>query len=204
MKTAIIATLQLCLVFAFASCQTTIKPPDPAKLRSSMTKLKTAIKKSQDTAAKAKANHVETQKTTDTIQVEQLNLDEKIDELMKQAPPELQAKVKEVQDLSEAQNKRIEKLEGQLKTGFSIYTQLEKDNTEVTAAENDVHRNGEQYIADAILVDKNATDKIRAVESQLWKQKLLNALGIGGAILFVVLAVLGFLAWKAGKFAIKF
>lgn len=207
-KTAIIATLQLLITFlilSLSACSTPYKkysPPDSTKLRAAVTKLHTAIDKSHTTSRKIAAKHVEAQQTTDSIKVEQFNLDQKLDELMKQAPPELQGKVKEAQNLSSAQSNRIELLEKQLKDGSVLQTELDKDNSNVTAAEGDVKRNGEQYMTDAQTLADKATEERelrRKAEAENLKMKIFKWLGGGAVILFIGILIAGFFLWKAGK-----
>lgn len=211
MKTAIIATLQLLiaiLVLSLSACSTPYKkyaPPDSTKLRAAVTKLHTAIDKSHATSRKIAAKHVEAQQTTDSIQVEQLNLDQKLDELMKQAPPELQPKVKEAQDLSAAQNTRIELLEKQLKEGSVLQVELDKNNADVTSAENDVHRNGEEYLKGAQALADKATEERefrRKAEAENLKMKIFKWLGGGAIVIFIIVIIGALIAWKTGKLAI--
>lgn len=206
----IIATLQLFVVlFLFTACGTTYKkysPPDATKLKASATKLNQSIKKSQTTAKKAKEKHVVAQQTTNTIKEEQINLDQKIDVLMKNAPAELQPFVKELQDLSKTQNTRIELLEGQLREGFKLHEELERDNAAVTSAENDVKRDGTEYLNKAQKLADDATmerEYRRKAESENLKMKILKWLGGGAIILFVITGIGVFILWKMGKFAVK-
>ena len=212
MKTNTIATLQLLVAFfllSLTACSTPYKkyaPPDATKLKASAAKLNTAIKKSQSTAKKAKAKHVEAQQTTDTIKVEQIDLDKKIEELMKNAPDELKPFVKEVQDASKAQTARVETLETQLKEGYALHEELAKDNQAVTAAEGDVHRDGRAYLAGAQTLADDATmerEFRRKAEAQLFKNKLFKWLGGGAIVITIVIAIVLFLAWKGGKLAWK-
>lgn len=214
----LVATLQLALAFTLCSCGTTYYAPDATKLKASAVKLKKAIVKSHDTAKKAKvkhaevrAKHEESEQAANASLLNSLDIDEKLKHLSEQAPPELQSLIKEVQNVRTEQKNHESDLEKRLaeeKTLIeqeqTIHEQLTKDNSEVTSAENDVHRDGTAYLQEAEALAKRATEDNEKLSSQLWKQKLLSALGITGAIVFVVTLVGGFIAWKLGKLAIKF
>jgi hypothetical protein len=207
-KRFIVATLQLFIIFTLCSCVTSHKiyqPPDATKLKKAVARLNTAIDKSHKTAASARTKVDEAVKKSDEINVESQALDTRLDELKKQAPPELQPQIEQIQKLREAQQSRQDEQDKILADAQHLNDQLAKDNTEVTAAQDDVHKNGEQYLADAQQLANKATEEREAriaAESQLLKEKILKALGITGAIVFFVTLIGGFIMWKLGKFAI--
>jgi hypothetical protein len=215
-KTAIIATLQLLVILLFCNCGTTYHAPDATKLKASAAKLKKSIVKSQDTAKKAKAKHAEvrakheeSEQAANASLLNSFDIDEKLKHLSEQAPPELQPLVKAVQDVRVEQKNHESDLEKRLaeeKTLIeqeqTIHEQLTKDNTEVTNAENDVHRDGTQYLRDAEALAATATKENNELRSQLWKQKLFKWLGFGTIGLVIALFIAGIIAWKSGKLAI--
>jgi TolA-binding protein len=204
-----IATLQLLCVLTLTACGTTHKtyqPPDSTKLKASVARLNTAIKKSHSTAAASRTKVNEAITKNDEIKVESLALDLKLDELKKVAPAELQPQIEEIQKLREAQQQRQDEQEKILADAQHLNNQLAKENTEVVTAQDDVHKNGEQYLTDAQSLANNATEEREAritAESQLIKEKILKTLGLTGAIVFFVCLIGGLIMWKLGKLAIK-
>lgn len=213
----LVATLQLALAFMLCSCGTTYHAPDATKLKASAAKLKKAIVKSHDTAKKAKdkhaevrAKHEEAEQAANASLLNSFDIDEKLKHLAEQAPPELQPLVKAVQDVRTEQKNHESDLEKRLaeekillEQEQKLHEQLTKDNTEVTAAENDVHRDGTAYLQEAERLAKRATDENNDLRNQLWKQKLLKILGFGGIAIFLLIAIAGLIAWKTGKLALK-
>jgi hypothetical protein len=213
----IVATLQLAFAFTLCSCGTTYHAPDATKLKASAAKLQKAIVKSHDTAKKAKAKHAEvrakheeSEQAANASLLNSFDIDEKLKHLAEQAPPELQPLVKAVQDVRTEQKdhesdleKRLAEEKSLIEQEQTIHEQLTKDNTEVTSAENDVHRDGTQYLRDAEALAATATKENNDLRSQLWKQKLLKILGFGGIAIFVLIAVAVLIAWKTGKLYLK-
>lgn len=218
MKTAIIATLQLLVAFTLFSCSTTYEAPDATKLKAAAQKLNKAITKSHSTATKAKekhqeaqAKHQESEAAANQIFLNSLDIDKKLDELSKQAPPELQPLVKSVQDVRTDQKNHESNLEKRLteediilKDEAKLHNQLTTDNEVVTAAKTDWDEESNKYQRAAAQVAATATEDNKKLSSQLWKQKLLGFFGITGTIVFIVCVVGGLIAWKLGKLAIKF
>lgn len=217
-KTAIIATLQLLVAFTLCSCSTTYHAPDATKLKAAAKKLDKAITQSRSTATKAKAKHQEAQakhqeseNAANEVFLNSLDIDKKLDELSKQAPPELQPFVKAVQDVRTDQKNHESNLEKRLaeedvilKDEAKLHEQLTTDNQAVITAKTDWDNESNNYQKAAAVVAATATEDNKKLSGQLWKQKLLSALGVTGAIVFVVTLVGGFIAWKLGKLAIKF
>jgi hypothetical protein len=213
MKTAIIATLQLLAVSLLCSCSTTYHAPDATKLKAAAQKLDKAITQSRSTATKAKAKHQEAQakhqeseNAANQVILDSLDIDKKLDELAKQAPPELQPLVKAVQDVRVEQKnhesdleKRLAEEDKILKDEGVLHDQLTKDNQAVVTAKTDWDSESNKYQKAAAAVAATATEDNKKLSGQLWKQKLLGALGVTGGIVFVVCLVGGFFLWKAGK-----
>lgn len=200
----LVATLQLLAVLLLCGCHTTYHAPDAKKLNASATRLKKAIQKSHDTAKKIKDKHVELEKAANTVFLDTQDLDRMIDELAKNAPPELQPAIKQVQDKQAEQRKHETNLQVKVEDERLLLEQLSKDNQEVTAAKVDWDSESFNYQTTAAAVATQATEDNKKLSSQLFKEKLLSGLGITGAIVFVVCLVAGFIMWKLGKLAIKF
>lgn len=198
-----VATLQLAVATLLCGCSTTYHAPDATKLKASVKKLHQTISKSHDTAKKAKEKHKEVEQAANTLLEDSLDLDGKIEELSKNAPPELQPQIAEIKKLQSGRKEHEFILQQKVEEERILHEQLAKDNAEVVTAETDVHRNGDQYLKDAEAMATRATEDNKKLSSQLWKQKLLSGLGITGAIVFVICLVAGFIMWKLGKLAIK-
>lgn len=217
-KTAIIATLQLLAVLLLCSCSTTYHAPDATKLKAAAQKLNKAIAQSHSTAAKAKAKHqeaqakhLESESAANAVILDSLDIDKKLDELAKQAPPELQPLVKGVQDVRTEQKnhesdleKRLAEEDKILKDEGALHDQLTKDNQAVITARTDWDGESTKYQAAAAAVATTATEDNKKLHKQLFGQKLLGFFGVTGTIVFIVCVVGGFIAWKLGKLAIKF
>jgi signal transduction protein with GAF and PtsI domain len=217
MKTKIIATLQLLAVLLLcSSCATTYHAPDATKLKAAAQKLNKAIAQSHSTAAKAKtkhkeaqAKHQESEDAANQVFLNSLDIDKKLDDLAKQAPPELQPLVKAVQNVRTEQKqhesdleKRLAEEDKILKDEAAIHDQLTQDNQAVVIARTDWDAESRKYQAAAAAVAATATEDNKKLSSQLWKQKFLGILGWTGGIVFVLCLVGGFLLWKSGKLAL--
>lgn len=216
-KTAIIATLQLLIALTLCSCSTTYHAPDATKLKAAAQKLNKAITQSHSTAAKAKAKHEEAQakhqeseNAANQVFLDSLDIDKKLDELSKQAPPELQPLVKAVQDVRTEQKnhegnleKRLAEEDKILKDEAAIHNQLTKDNQAVITARTDWDSESTKYQNAAAAVAATATEDNKKLHKQLFGQKLLGFFGVTGTIIFVLCILGGLIAWKLGWKAVK-
>lgn len=188
-----LALLSVVFVSACTSPHKTYQPPSNVKVTAS-------TKKAHESARAAKAHVDAAQKHADAISVRSLDVQKKLDAIIKVAPPELQSALTAVKvDVTDMQTHE----EG-------LHTELsgaQKRQDELENHQNDLERNQAAYYVEAQTLANAATNEresLITVQKQLIQQKIFGWLWkIGGVLIILVIGLLIFL-WFTGKLAFKF
>lgn len=192
------------LTVGCVSSHKTYKPPNNAKVVASTKKVKEGVDAVHKKAGEARGQVEDAQKSAEKIQLASVDVQKKLDEIIKVAPPELRPALALVKtDVSAMQTEQT------LLFGFLTNAHLRQDeletlivNLNLHVAELEANQNG--YYAEAQGLANDATNEREgkiAVEKQLIQQKILSWLWkIGGGLFVVVLLVLlaVFVAAKLG------
>lgn len=133
-KTATIATLQLLLVFVLTSCAHVYKAPDATKVKAATALVKEDQKKTQRLNKEIGEAIKTSQEHTDAIIVIGNSLAEKIDSLIKVAPPEIQSALADIKGDASNLQKRDQALFNSLSLAYT-----KQEEQQVHIAKTDEH-----------------------------------------------------------------
>lgn len=193
-----------------SSCTTphkTYLPPSNAKVTASTKKVVDGATAAH-TSARAAKTHVEAaQKHNDALLVTGLDLQQKLDAIIKIAPPESQAALAQVKtDATDIQS-HADGLQTELKGAHTKQDETEVHQTKLDQDIAQLKIDQGQYQSNAQTLATDATNEREAritAESQLLKQKILGWIWkIGGGAVVIGIIIL-IVLWFTGKLAFKF
>lgn len=201
------------LLSACATQHKTYMPPSDAKVTASTKKVTDGATKAHSAAREAKQHVEEAQKHADAIAVGSMDVQKKLDEIIKLAPAELQPALAAVKaDVLEMQGHE-EQLHSELVAARATQDQLELHQTTLDIDIIQLKTNQTTYHTDAVELAVNATDEREArikVETKLswyrwhfWLTWIIAGAGLVMCALLAFLKFTGRLALSAGAIAAK-
>lgn len=193
-----------------SSCATphkTYQPPSNAKVTASTKKVTDGATAAHSASRAAKAHVEAAQKHNDALLVTGLDLQQKLDAIIKLAPPELQPALAEVKSDATDMQAHGDGLKTELDGAHAKQDEVEKHQTKLDQDIAQLKIDQGQYQASAQTLATDATNEREAritAEGQLLKQKILGWLWKigGGAVVIGIIALI--VLWWTGKFAFKF
>lgn len=193
-----------------SSCSTphkTYQPPSNAKVTASTKKVVDGAASAHSSARAAKTHVEAAQKHNDALLVTGLDLQQKLDSIIKIAPPELQSALTAVKgDATDMQN-HAAGLQTELHGAHVKQDETESHQVKLDQDIAQLKIDQGQYQSSAQTLATDATNEREAritAESQLLKQKIWGwiwKLG-GGAVVIGIIALI--ILWFTGKLAFKF
>lgn len=185
----VIATLQLCLIFLICGCAHTYNAPDPTKVKAKTAIVEADQKKAHKLNAEIKSAFKTSQERADAIVVVSGKIENKIDEIIKVAPPELQPALALVKEDLKTQRTHEDALIAALGLGYTKQGELENhliltDShvAELKVAQVNLFAGGELLAQQAT---KESADRAR-YQRKSWGLAL-SITGIGVAIVLVII-----------------
>lgn len=194
----------------FSNCSTphkTYLPPSNAKVTASTKKVTDGAAAAHGTQRQAKQHVVAAQKHNDALVVTGLELQKKLDAIIKIAPPELQPALAAVKADATAIQNDADDLKTELDGAHKKQDETEAHQVKLDQdiAELKIHQG--QYESTAQTLATDATNEREAritAEKQLFKEKIFSFLWKlgGGALVLGIIALI--VLWWTGKLAFKF
>lgn len=195
------------LLCSCATAHKTYLPPSNAKVTASTKKVVDGATAAHATSRAAKAYVEAAQKHNDALLVTGLDLQQKLDAIIKIAPPELQSALAAVKADSTDMQAHADRLKTELDGAHTKQDETEAHQVKLDQDISQLKIDQGQYEANAQTLATNATNEREAritAEGQLLKQKILGwiwKLG-GGAVVIGIIALI--FLWFTGKLAFKF
>lgn len=188
MKT-IIATLQLAIIFILCSCAHVYKAPDKTQVVAKTKIVEADQKKAHALNAEIKIAFKTAKEHADAVIIKSTEIEGKLEEIIKVAPPELQLALAEVKSDVQAQRLHEDALVQILGTGYDKEEELETHLTltdthiaELKAEQVILFAGGEQLAQQAT---KESAAKATA-QRKNWSFTIISAsLVVGGILLFI-------------------
>lgn len=189
MKTAIIATLQLLVAFMLVSCAHTYTAPDPAKVKAKTVQVQVDQKKAHALNAEIKTALKTSQEHSDAIVIKSNEIEGKIEELIKVAPPEMQPALAQVQDDLKIQRMHEDALGQALTLGYTKQAELETHLTLTDTHISDLTSAQVELFAGGQTLAEQATNESKAkaiAQRKNWSFTIISASLVIGVVLLVV------------------
>jgi chromosome segregation ATPase len=193
------------LLSSCVSARKTYQPPSNAKVTASTQRVKSDITTAHQTARTAKTHVTDAQKSADKISVLSLTVQQKLDVIIKAAPPELQSALTAVKlDVTNMQTEEGVQ-HGSLANAQKTQDSLEKQLTDLETHETDLEAQQAAYYMNAQGLADSAT---KERSNLITTQKELLASRFGGIIAKILIVLAGVVLvglavlWFLGKISI--